>query len=534
MFYYLTSLVLNLSPWVCSLFLSSLEKLRRSPSFGVISLLLVCFGLWPAGYAHPAQIGLQWDASADPDVSGYKIYFGTSSRNYGSPVIVGNTTSCTISNLSDGVTYYFAATAMDSSSESDYSNEVVYTTPSGCTPSLSAGAQSFGSSGGLGSVVLATGPACSWTALSNVPWIILTSNSSGTGGYTFNYSVSANSSSISRSGTLTIAGQILAVTQSGVSCSYSISPGSRTMASSGGTGTVSVTASAGCSWTASSSAGWITINSGNSGSGSGSCGYTVAANTGSSSRTGSLTVAGQTFTVTQSGVSCTYSISPTTLSVGSGGSTGTVSVTAVTGCSWSASSSAGWITINSGNSGSGSGSLWLYGGRQHGEFLQNGVLDRRRANLHRDPVGSQLYVFDLSYHPVRRFRRVNRHGVCHRRHRMFLERLQQHGLDLNKFREQRKRQRCLRLFGRGQHGEFVQNGVLDRRRPNLHRHPAGSLSVHPDHKQDGNGQAGPSPPTRRERSSTGNRRDPDRDSGQQCHVRGMVRRLYRVFLPPVR
>ena len=388
--------------------------------------MLVCFGLWPAGYAHPAQIGLQWDASPRPGCSGYKIYFGTSSRNYGSPVILGNTTTCTISNLADGVTYYFAATAVDSSLESAYSNEVVYTTPSGCTPSLSAGAQSFGSSGGLGSVVLATGPACSWTALSNVPWIILTSNSSGTGGNTFNYSVSANSSSISRSGTLTIAGQILAVTQSGVSCSYSISPGSRTMASSGGTGTVSVTASAGCSWTASSSAGWITINSGNSGSGSGSCGYTVAANTGSSSRTGSLTVAGQTFTVTQSGVSCTYSISPTTLSVGSGGSTGTVSVTAVTGCSWSASSSAGWITINSGSSGSGSGSCGYTVAANTGSSSR---------------TGSLTVAGDT-------------------------------GLDFNKFGEQRKRERCLRLFGRGQHGEFVQNGVLDRSRPNLHQSPS--------------------------------------------------------------
>ena len=47
---------------------------------------------------------------------------------------------------------------------------------------------------------------------------------------------------------------------------------------------------------------WITITSGSTGSGNGTSGYSVAAHTGRSSRTGSLTIAGKTFTVTQSGV----------------------------------------------------------------------------------------------------------------------------------------------------------------------------------------------------------------------------------------
>lgn len=86
-------------------------------------------------------------------------------------------------------------------------------------------------------------------------------------------------------------------------CTYSISPTSASYAAAGGSGTVAVTAGGGCAWTAASNASWITITSGSSGSGNGSVAYTVAANAGTSSRSGTLTVAGSTFTVTQAGTS---------------------------------------------------------------------------------------------------------------------------------------------------------------------------------------------------------------------------------------
>jgi hypothetical protein len=83
------------------------------------------------------------------------------------------------------------------------------------------------------------------------------------------------------------------------SCSYSVSPTSQSFAAGGGAGSVGVTAGAGCNWTATSNSSFLTITSGASGSGPGSVGYAVAANTTASARTGTLTVAGQTFTVTQ-------------------------------------------------------------------------------------------------------------------------------------------------------------------------------------------------------------------------------------------
>ncbi len=90
-------------------------------------------------------------------------------------------------------------------------------------------------------------------------------------------------------------------TDCGGTCSYSISPTSASFAAAGGTGSVSVTATAGCAWTAVSNATFITITSGSSGTGNGTVGFSVAANAGSTSRTGTMTIAGQTFTVTQAG-----------------------------------------------------------------------------------------------------------------------------------------------------------------------------------------------------------------------------------------
>jgi len=88
----------------------------------------------------------------------------------------------------------------------------------------------------------------------------------------------------------------------GGGCTYSINPTSQSFTTSGGSGTVTVTTSSGCIWNATSNTGWITITSGSSGNGNGTVNYTVPANTGFQ-RTGSMTIAGKTFTVTQEGTS---------------------------------------------------------------------------------------------------------------------------------------------------------------------------------------------------------------------------------------
>jgi uncharacterized membrane protein YdcZ (DUF606 family) len=53
---------------------------------------------------------------------------------------------------------------------------------------------------------------CAWTAVSNVPWITVTSGASGSTNGTTSFTVAANTGE-ERTGTLTVAGQTVSVTQ---------------------------------------------------------------------------------------------------------------------------------------------------------------------------------------------------------------------------------------------------------------------------------------------------------------------------------
>jgi hypothetical protein len=141
-------------------------------------------------------------------------------------------------------------------------------------------------------------------------------------------------------------------------CSYAISPSGQSFPAAGGNGSVAVTAGAGCAWAATSAANRIAITSGASGSGDGMVAYAVSANTSTAPRTGTLTIAGQTHTVTQAGApACTYGVSAAPRSFSAAGWTGAASVTAADGCAWAAVSNVPWITITSGASGIGNGSV---------------------------------------------------------------------------------------------------------------------------------------------------------------------------------
>jgi C1A family cysteine protease len=84
-------------------------------------------------------------------------------------------------------------------------------------------------------------------------------------------------------------------------CSYSLSPTSKTFQAAGGTGTITVSSQSNCGWSALSNATWITVTSGKTGISSGSVKYSVATNGTYTQRTGTVTIAGKTFTVKQSG-----------------------------------------------------------------------------------------------------------------------------------------------------------------------------------------------------------------------------------------
>jgi hypothetical protein len=68
---------------------------------------------------------LTWEPSTLTNLGGYKVYIGTASGVYGTPITVGNVTSYLVANLGIGSTYYFAVTNYNTSGiESGFSNEV--------------------------------------------------------------------------------------------------------------------------------------------------------------------------------------------------------------------------------------------------------------------------------------------------------------------------------------------------------------------------------------------------------------------------
>jgi len=174
---------------------------------------------------------------------------------------------------------------------------------SSCTFALSAASASLPAKGGAKNVsVKASSTTCAWTAVSNDPFITITSGSGGTGNGKVDYTVAGNTNTAPVSGTMTIAGETFTVNQLTGGCTFKLSPKAGKIKATGGTGTVNVTASlSDCARTAVSNDPFITITAGESGTGKGKVSYTVGANTNTTALTGSITIAGETFAITQAG-----------------------------------------------------------------------------------------------------------------------------------------------------------------------------------------------------------------------------------------
>lgn len=198
--------------------------------------------------------------------------------------IVGNTASV-ISSVPDPV--------------SGNNSSTVNFTASNPPRSISPTSESYASNGGDG-IVSVIAPNCPWQATSNDAWLTITSGSSGSGLGAVGYHVAVNATGTPRVGTLTITGLTFTVNQSNQSCQFTLAPTSDSFPAQGGIGTVSITTLAGCGWKAISNDSWI-IGPPDGQTGSGSANYTVQPNPDSSPRSGTMTIAGQTFNVDQAG-----------------------------------------------------------------------------------------------------------------------------------------------------------------------------------------------------------------------------------------
>jgi uncharacterized protein (TIGR03437 family) len=145
---------------------------------------------------------------------------------------------------------------------------------------------------------------CEWSGHSEVSWVRVTAvrNANGRGSGALDYLVSANPDPFTRTGRVITAGQIHTITQAaGTACSVTISPTTARVGPGAGTSTVLVNATtATCAWTARSNDAWLRLSTSTvTGTGNGRISYSWDTNATTSSRTATMTVNGQTFTLTQ-------------------------------------------------------------------------------------------------------------------------------------------------------------------------------------------------------------------------------------------
>ena len=151
--------------------------------------------------------------------------------------------------------------------------------------------------GGGGNAIIVSGSSATWTAAVSDPWITL-NTTSGNVGYPVAYTVSANTNVEQRTGYVYVSGWVHTVTQDGVG--GTISPVSREFEYQGGSSTIAVSAANKMVWQARPNVDWLSVSP-TSGAGEGSVTYQVAPYNEVATRQGTLTVAGNTFTVFQYG-----------------------------------------------------------------------------------------------------------------------------------------------------------------------------------------------------------------------------------------
>ena len=139
------------------------KSIRRTCILGFEIVVCIIIGLI-ASNALAAQATLAWDPNTESDLAGYKVHYGTASGSYTVHTDVHNVTTYTVTGLTAGQTYYFAATAYDASgNESGYSNPVSYAVPSAngapTTPATpTAGASSAPANTAITFITSATDP----------------------------------------------------------------------------------------------------------------------------------------------------------------------------------------------------------------------------------------------------------------------------------------------------------------------------------------------------------------------------------------
>ncbi len=202
-----------------------------------------------------------------------------------------------------------------------------------------------------GTAAITTSGSGTWKASVSDNWILLTS-SSGTAGYPVGYTVSANNNVETRIGYVYVSGYTHTITQSGLGAT--LGSYSAEFERAGGNGNVQVNAPFGKTWHARSNADWISVGgtgNGEQGTGTRSLSFTVAPYDEVSTRSGTLTIADNTFTVHQTGRRMQLKSNSATTDYFA--DTIKIRVNALASTEWAVSVSADWMTVTDAGNGRG-------------------------------------------------------------------------------------------------------------------------------------------------------------------------------------
>jgi len=146
----------------------------KNPFFRkLLSVLFILFMLLILShFSSAAQIQLVWDPGIEPELAGYKVYYGTDPGAYGTPIRIGKDASYRLSDLIKGNRYYINVTAYDmydNESDLDPLNEVngLAIDPPGAVMQVSPS--------GTGTD---TKPTYTWNAVPDASWYYLYVNDS--------------------------------------------------------------------------------------------------------------------------------------------------------------------------------------------------------------------------------------------------------------------------------------------------------------------------------------------------------------------
>jgi hypothetical protein len=103
---------------------------HRAVSSPARFILVLALLVLVAAPAFAGSVTVTWDRNAEPDVVGYRVFWGTQSGVYTISQAVGNLTTWTVNDLAPGATYYFAVQAVSADGlTSPLSQEVSTTIP---------------------------------------------------------------------------------------------------------------------------------------------------------------------------------------------------------------------------------------------------------------------------------------------------------------------------------------------------------------------------------------------------------------------